>query len=319
LPHIGSQGVETPDGEVAAELDSTTVVPGPDELALLASRGQDLASFGAEAFTIDLRSYLRGVGVPDETVAQDFDPPPHTSRDLGSADFLPWLRKALERFILRYRLEVHEEWSTSIPVCFAEVHSPPRKGSRARLSTGVVHDAESSFTLTLWGSGGGSGRKFTFRLTSSTEVRDGRCRAVEVPVEVVVQKCSYSRGESSFPPFLRASPSSVGGGLRLAQLDPCRRCNTPLATLRAQQESLEQYDLRAASASEVTELALQLDRERGGRSVLGVDLPFVSTKLELVGEVRTRGSVGFEYSLPGGATYFAYSPGDLPFHCWTTS
>jgi hypothetical protein len=305
--------------DVGGEIVHVSTLPGLFTLVETVEQGRPLTELENVSFnTFSPPELLRSAGVPTRIVNEDFsDADIYTGETLRSADAVEYFTRLIERFLRSYTLRVQREWRVSTHVAFTELHCPKRDGTVATFQRALSGSGGSSFELKLLGFKGGDGTSATLKITSALEARNGRCYRVAVPVELLVQECSFKRGISQpFEPFLRMAPLRCGDGFRQSAIpEPCPKCNLPEAQWPKGAVTAS-YDFKEARGDETALVQLDIEKDRRTKAAMDLQIPGLSTSVEMVGEVITRSGIAYAYKLPGGADYRAYRPPRHPFYYW---
>lgn len=265
--------------------------------------------------------YLRSIGVPKDFVQTDFtDLLKEQTEPLASVNPISYLRKALERLLGRYKVEVQSSYTKKIFVTYLELHCPKVSGSSVRLEQSAAETTEAGFMVKLFGVGGGEGRDISISVSTSLEGRDGRCYAIQMPVELLVEHCACRRDSVIVSNFVRASVLHAGSGLRQALMTApeCARCNRDVQNLTPGFMEVFEYNLVETRADEIAEVNLKIERGRTSKSVLKFELSPAASSIEFSGEVSTLATIEYKYQLPGGTRYYAFCPTSHPFYYWTS-
>ena len=295
-------------------------LPGIWKLGELVRDGSDfLETDSVVNYSLRPDVYLKSIGVPREIVHSDFSELlSEQLQPLASKNTVAYLRAMLQWLMGRYSVQVKAAVKTSCFVTYLELHCPKGSGAYVRLDQSQKNSEQSSFMVKLFGVGGGEGGTISIGVSTALESRDGRCYAIQVPVELLLEDCVCVRDSVTVSSFTRASVLQAGSGLRQALIAECTRCNRETQTMKSSVMEVFEYDLKQTMPNEIAEITLKVDRGRTSKSVLALQAPPLASSFEFSGEVSTLSALEFKYRLPGGAMHYAFCPRLHPFYYWSS-
>ena len=295
-------------------------IPGIWKLGELVRDGSDLLETDSVVnYSLRPDVYLKSIGVPREIVHSDyFELLSDQSQPLASKNTVAYLRAMLQWLVGRYSVQVKDAVKKSCFVTYLELHCPKGSGAYVRLDQSQKNSEQSNFMVKLFGIGGGEGQNISIGVSTALESRDGRCYAIQIPVELLLEDCACVRDSVTVSSFTRASVLQAGSGLRQALLSECTRCNRETETLKSSVMEVFEYDLKQTMPNEIAEITLKVDRGRISKSILTLQAPPVASSIEFSGEVSTLSTLEFKYRLPGGARHYAFCPRSHPFYYWSS-
>ncbi len=295
-------------------------VPGIWKLGELLRDGSDvLETESVVNYSLRPDVYLKSIGVPREIVHSDFSELlSEQLQPLASKNTVAYLRAMLQWLMGRYSVQVKAAVKTSCFVTYLELHCPKGSGAYVRLDQSQKNSDQSSFMVKLFGIGGGEGQNISIGMSTALESRDGRCYAIQIPVELLLEDCVCIRGSVAVSSFTRASVLHAGSGLRQALLSECTRCNREAQPLKSSVMEVFEYDLKQTMPNEIAEITLKVERGRISKSILTLQAAPVVSSIEFSGEVSTLSTLEFKYRLPGGVRHYAFCPKLHPFYYWSS-
>ena len=317
VPAIDSSRDGPADANVDASIVSSAVVPGMFALWQTVAEGSGVQSEMPIDYGRSPQQFLKAGGVPGEIVERDVMELRSSPVDeLQSMNAVAYFAALVEHFVSKYTLQVHRSWRQTAYVTFTELHCPRRRGAVATLQSSASTTGAFGLEIRILGMHGGDGRSATVKIASSLEARDGRCYRVSLPVDFLIEECSFRRDlfGRNFHHFFRVTPENYQPGFRQDLIGPpCPDCSQGEAR---DDDVVIRYDRAAAREEELAHVELAIEKNRRAKAGMKFEIPAVSTAVDLVGEVATTDTAHYRYQLPGGADYRAYRPPWHPFYYW---
>ena len=194
----------------------------------------------------------------------------------------------------------------------ADLHRPQISGCKATLSLSSEHSLDHSFSIKIFGFGGGSGEAISFgRITNITTPE--KCVKYYVPVTIKVQVFA-ANGHT----FVRGDIIDIQDGHEVLPIpegeDLCGKTKTSVEAMKWETRDFLHFKA-TGSFTETVDVGAQ--KETKWEWGIKFNAPILGdTETKLNGVVKTLKTIGYTYDLVGKHNYTGYNaPGSLSF-CW---